>query len=97
MTNKQDSPSVGNSSSHRLLLQNRAAMELTGVEDVISFDETGAVLRTVLGMLAVDGENLHVVKLDLAGGSVQIEGKINGLFYSDGAAKKASKRLFRGC
>ncbi len=71
-------------------------MELTGVEDVVSFDETGAVLRTTLGMLAVDGEELHVVKLDLAGGNVQIEGKVNGLIYSDGgSAKKAAKRLFR--
>jgi sporulation protein YabP len=71
-------------------------MELSGVEDVVSFDENGAVLRTVLGMLAVDGENLHVVKLDLAGGNVSIEGKVNGFFYADGTAKKA-KRFFRGC
>jgi hypothetical protein len=47
-------------------------------------------------MLAVDGENLHVVKLDLAGGNVSIEGKVNGFFYADGTAKKA-KRFFRGC
>ena len=62
----------------------------------IAVDETGAVLRTGLGMLALDGEDLHVVKLDLSGGSLKIEGKINGLFYSDaGNGKKAAKRLFR--
>ncbi len=95
MTSKQDSQSIEKHGAHKLLLMNREAMELTGVEDVVSFDENGAVLRTVLGMLAVDGEDLHVVKLDLAGGNVQIEGKVNGLIYSDGGAKKAAKRLFR--
>lgn len=80
----------------RLLLLDRKVLELTDVEDVISFDETGAVLRTGLGMLALDGEDLHVVKLDLSGGSVTIQGTINGLFYSNaGGGKKAVKRLFR--
>lgn len=80
--------------SHRLLLLDRQALELCGVEDVVSFDETGAVLRTTLGMLAVDGEGLHVVRLDLAGGSLQIEGKVNGLFFSEakGGGKGRSRR-----
>ncbi len=80
----------------RLLLLDRRVLELTDVEDVISFDESGAVLRTGLGILALEGEDLHVVKLDLAGGSLKIEGKINGLMYSDaGQSKKAVKRLLR--
>ena len=80
----------------RLLLLNRATLELTGVEDVVSFDETGAVLKTNLGLLAVEGEELHVVKLDLAGGLLLIEGRIGGLFFSEtGGMKKNGKRLFR--
>ena len=82
--------------AQRLFLLDRKVLELTDVQDVVSFDETGAVLRTGLGMLALDGEALHVVKLDLSGGSLKIEGKINGLSYSDaGSGKKAVKRLFR--
>ena len=82
--------------AQRLCLLDRKVLELTDVEDVVSFDETGAVLRTGQGMLALDGEDLHVVMLDLSGGCLKIEGKINGLFYSDaGGGKKAVKRLFR--
>ena len=96
MTGRQDAPSEGALRNHKLLLLGRETLDLTGIEDVIRFDETGAVLRTSLGLLAVDGEDLHVVKLDLAGGNVQIEGKVSGLIYSDvGSAKKTAKRLFR--
>ena len=79
----------------KLTLLDRRALELGGIEDVISFDETGAVLRTTLGMLAIDGEELHVVRLDLSGGSIYIEGKVNGLFFSEakGGGKGRSRRV----
>ncbi len=80
----------------KLLIAERKTMQITGVLDVVSFDETGAVLRTSLGTLAVDGEELHMVKLDPANGSVALAGKINGVFYSEaGGAKNRAKRLFR--
>ncbi|MBE6621850.1 MAG: sporulation protein YabP [Ruminococcaceae bacterium] len=95
MTEKRE-PVNPRPEGQRLLLLDRKVLELTDVEDVVSFDETGAVLRTGQGMLALDGEDLHVVMLDLSGGCLKIEGKINGLFYSDaGGGKKAVKRLFR--
>lgn len=81
---------------HNVLVLDRKIMNLTGIEDVVSFDESGAVLKTSIGTLAVDGEELHVVKLDLSGGNVSIEGKINGLFYSEtGGGRSKAKRLFR--
>ncbi len=95
MTEKRSDDRLAETGHQTLTLTDRTALALDGVLDVISFDETGAALRTVLGLLAVDGEELHVVKLDLAGGHLRIEGKISGLFYSDGGAKKAAKRLFR--
>ncbi len=80
----------------RLLILDRKTMNITGVLDVVSFDEGGAVLKTSLGTLAVDGEGLHVVKLDLSNGNVAIDGKINGIFYSQSdGAKKQARRLFR--
>ncbi len=78
----------------RIALLDRASMEITGLEDVVSFDEGGAVIKTTLGTLAIDGEGLHVTKLDLSGGLIALDGKINGLFYSDGT-QKGKKRLFR--
>ena len=80
---------------HRVLVNDRKSVSLTGVLDVVSFDEMGAVLKTNLGTLAIDGEGIHVVKLDLSNGVVDIEGKLNGFFYSDVVGAKAKKRLFR--
>lgn len=82
--------------TQRLLLTDRKALHLTGILDVESFDETGTVLKISDGILAVEGEGLHVVKLDLSSGEVSIDGKINGIFYSDsGSAKSRGKRLFK--
>ncbi len=86
--------------THNISISDRNRMELTGVEDVISFDEENVVMRSVLGMLTVDGTDLHVIKLELDTKEVAIEGNINGLFYID--EKRADdkkngrlKRLFR--
>ncbi len=96
MNEKNESMKQVNSESQRLLLIDRKALNLSGIVDVESFDETGAVLKTSDGILAVEGENLHVVKLDLSSGAVNIDGKINGIFYSDlGSAKTRGKRLFK--
>ncbi len=96
MTEKGELNRQNQSDEQKLLILDRKIMNISGVLDVVSFDETGAVLRTSLGTLTIDGEELHVVKLDLGNGSVVIEGKINGIFYSEaGGAKNRAKRLFR--
>lgn len=78
----------------KLMLNDRKDLILDGVKDVISFDENGAVISTVFGMLVLDGEGLHAVKLDTEGGSIILSGKINGIFFSD-ANQKGRKKLFR--
>ena len=96
MTGKHDNTRPTGETVGKLFLSDRRHMEITAVEDVISFDENGAVLRTTPGMLAIEGEGLHVIRLDPDGGTLLLEGKINGLFYSEaGAAKKRSGRFFR--
>ena len=93
MTEKNMSPEK---TGQKLIITDRKILDLTGVTDVVSFDETGAVLKTDMGTLAVDGEDLHVTKLDLANGSIILAGKINGLFYTENTgAKSRAKRLFR--
>ncbi len=74
----------------RLILTDREKLEMTGVIDVTSFDEEHALIKTENGMLAVDGEGLHVTSLDLGHGNISFEGKINGLFFSD--AQKGRRR-----
>ncbi len=75
----------------RLLLDNRAALSLTGVADVISFDDSGALIKTDDGVLAVDGEGLHLTTLDIENGGIAFEGRINGLLFSDGAKGKGKR------
>lgn len=81
--------------SQKLILSDRQSLEVGGVTDVVSFDESGAVLKTVNGTLMIDGEELHVTKLDIGNGNVSVEGKVNGLFFSDGGDRKGRKRIFK--
>ena len=68
---------------HSLSLKNREKLTLDGISEVLSFDEQSVLLKTLLGRLTVEGENLHVTKLLLDCGEVNIEGKIRAIFYDD--------------
>ena len=50
--------------SHKLTLQNRGSVMLTGVKDVVVFDENQVVLDTELGLLTIKGKNLHMNRSD---------------------------------
>lgn len=73
----------GENKGHSLLIENRGRMALTGIEDVISFDERSVVLASASGMLTVDGEDLHIIKMNVDSKELGIEGKINGINYID--------------
>lgn len=94
MTGKTDTENHGEIGQN-LVLSDRKSLEISGVTDVMSFDESGAVLQTTNGILAIDGEGLHVTKLDINNGNVRIDGKINGLFFSDRKEQKGRKRVFK--
>jgi len=68
--------------SHKITLTNRKAGNFTGVLDVISFDISEIFLETEQGMLNVKGKDLHVNRLNLEKGEVDIEGVIDALSYS---------------
>jgi len=87
------------SKQNHITMQNRKTLEVTGVDNVDSFDETVVVLLIGNSVLTIDGENLHIVKLNVDKGEVLIEGLISSLFYSDGEAKRESgvlSRIFKG-
>ena len=77
-------------SGHKMVLSNRKNGVLNGVIDVHSFDVGEILLETELGMLMIKGSDLHVSRLTLEKGEVDIEGRIDSLVYSD--VKKASKQ-----
>ena len=68
---------------HSLILDNRKKLSLTGVEDVSGFNEETVSLKTTSGGLIVKGSGLHIGRLDLDTGDVEIEGVINLLNYTD--------------
>ena len=68
--------------SHKMILTNRKSGSFTGVLDVISFDISEILLETEQGMLNVKGKDLHVNRLNLEKGEVDIEGIIDTLSYS---------------
>lgn len=74
---------------HSLLVENRERMALTGIEDVISFDEHSVVLASTAGLLTVDGEHLHIIKMNVDSKELGIEGKINGITYIDKPVRRS--------
>lgn len=66
---------------HRLTLDERKSLTMTGVSEVVSFDEGCVVLRTGLGTLVVQGQQLQLKTLTLDGGNVAVEGQIGSLVY----------------
>lgn len=68
---------------HRLSLSERNALTVTGVTEVVSFEETEAILQTSLGTLSVQGSQLQLKNLSLEGGQVDIEGDVSALSYAE--------------
>lgn len=76
-----------------LLLENRNKLSISGVLDVISFDDQIVIVETDLGLLTVKGDNLRINKLSLDTSEVIIEGEILSLSYSQKDLKKKGESL----
>lgn len=81
---------------HKLNLEDRKKLSMTGVTEVISFDDTSVILRTVLGILVVQGSELQLKNLTLEGGNVAVEGQITSLAYEQVPARGGLFRRFFG-
>lgn len=80
---------------HRMELHNRERGSITGILDVVSFDENQIILDTDLGLLTLKGKNLHVSRLTLEKGEVDIDGNIDSLTYSSNESfRKSGESLF---
>ena len=66
---------------HRLILEQRERLVISGVEEVARFDEETIVLTTTMGELEIQGEGLHIEKLSLEGGELHVDGSISALLY----------------
>lgn len=70
---------------HRLTLEGRNHLSMTGVIEVESFDENTIVLATTRGTLVVHGSGLHLQMLSLDGGQVSVDGLVEGMSYEEPA------------
>jgi sporulation protein YabP len=68
---------------HKVTISNRRSGVLSGIVDVLSFDVGEILLETQQGMLMIKGNDLHVKRLSLEKGEVDVEGRIDSLAYSD--------------
>ncbi|WP_446898054.1 sporulation protein YabP [Clostridium sp. LBM24168] len=83
---------LGNKKSY-LSLENRKKLVITGIIEVISFNEDHINLNTNLGMLDVKGISLKMNKLDVQNGQVIIIGSINSCIYTNSQPKKKRRNV----
>lgn len=80
---------------HKLTLSQRNKLTMTGVTEVISFDENTVVLQTALGALEVQGEGLQLKTLSIDGGQVAVDGQISAMIYEEPHSGHGLWRRFR--
>lgn len=84
------------SGSHTVNMTDRENLSITGVTDVMGFDEQTVNVQTPMGNLIVKGESLHISKLSLDSSEVVIDGRVNSLQYlGDSRQKGFVSKLFR--
>ncbi len=81
--NLEERKAVANSVIQNIIVKNRGKISISGVIDVLSFDDQVIILETDLGLLTVKGENLRINKLSIDTSEVIVEGDISALVYSD--------------
>ena len=81
---------------HKLCLNERRQLTMTGVTEVVSFDDTAVVLQTSLGTLIVQGSELKLKTLSLEGGQVEVNGSVSTLAYEEPRQASGWKRRLFG-
>ncbi len=83
---------------HSIVWKDRKAGSISGVKDVVSFDESCVILETEQGRLTVKGKDLHIGRLTLEQGEAELTGRVDSLVYSGSDPTRRGsmmKRLFQ--
>lgn len=83
--------------NHSLIIENRQSVTLSGITSVGSFDEHSVVLYSDYGEITVTGSGLHMSKLSVDSGDVDVTGQIRSVGYSDNGPRKEPflKKIFK--
>ena len=79
---------------HEFCIKTRREMSISGVLDVISFDESDIHLVTNCGEMFIEGKDMHIDVLNIDGGVLSLSGKIDAVYYSE--EKEKERRGFLG-
>jgi sporulation protein YabP len=86
-------------SRHSLHIDRREQVSVSGMTDVISFDEETVIGETEMGIIIIRGSNLHVKRINLENGELAVSGEIEGITYENpggyGKGKSLLGRLFK--
>lgn len=89
----EERKSLTNNIVQNLVLENRGKLSISGVLDVLSFDDEIVIIETELGLLTVKGEDLRINKLSIDTSEVVVEGDIFNMGYSEKDMDKKSGSL----
>ncbi len=84
---------VGTGLVHHVTMHECKTVLITGVKEVISFDELAVLLVTSCGQMTIEGDGLHISRLDLDRGEADVDGTVTGIFYSK--IKEKNGGIFR--
>lgn len=79
---------------HKLTLNCRKELTMTGVSEVVSFDEHVVMIKTSMGLLTIHGDNLHLRNLSQEAGQVAVDGHLTAFIYEEPRKGGALRRLF---
>ena len=79
---------------HNVLIEGREKLNITGVRDVVSFDESTIILNTEMGGLVLKGTDLHINKLNVEDGNLNIEGYVIACNYTGKTDNKKTGGFF---
>lgn len=79
---------------HHVVIDGRRRLTISGVEEVESFDENSVICSTSKGVLVVKGSELHIDKLSIEGGELNVEGTIDALEYEEPSKPGFWSRMF---
>ncbi len=68
---------------HRVVMEGRQSLRVSGVEDIESFDDDTVVIYTVDGTMTVKGMDFRINKLNVEDGELEIDGDVDSILYSD--------------
>ena len=96
MAMMEERKNINSNAIQNLILENRSKLSVSGVLDVLSFDDQIVIIETELGLLTIKGETLRINKLSIDTSEVIVEGQIDSISYSSKDLNKKSNESFLG-